>query len=154
MTIPVSVSNLVGNWRGANRLWLFPTDPVRESETTMVVSQAAQGRFVTFQYSWAYEGVPQDGLLVVSVDPNLDVKQAFWIDSWHMQDKIMQCHGTVGVQGEISLKGSYPAPPGPDWGWQIDVTLKQDGRLFLVMHNITPEGNSLLTVEAAYSRKL
>jgi hypothetical protein len=154
MTIPVSFTNLVGTWKGVNRLWLFPTDPVRESETTMVVSQAAQGRFITFQYSWAYEGAPQDGLLVVSVDPHLDFKQAFWIDSWHMQDKFMQCQGSVGDQGEISLKGSYPAPPGPDWGWKIDISLKQDGRLFLVMHNITPEGDSLLAVEAAYIRRV
>ncbi len=79
MTIPVSFTNLVGTWKAVNRLWLFPTDPVRESETTMVVSQAAQGRFITFQYSWAYEGAPQDGLLVVSVDPLMKFKQAFWI---------------------------------------------------------------------------
>jgi Protein of unknown function (DUF1579) len=152
MTIPVSLAGLLGSWKGNNNLWVFPTDHVRASDTTMVVASVAQGKFAAFQYTWVYEGAPQDGLLVVSADQHPDVAQSFWIDSWHMQDKFMRCQGGLGKNGEINLKGSYEAPPGPDWGWQIDIRLKQDGTLLLEMHNITPDGISQLAVEAAYSR--
>jgi Protein of unknown function (DUF1579) len=151
---PSNIASLIGRWKGTNHLWLSPSDSVNKSDTTMLVAQAAQGRFVTFQYTWAYEGAPQDGLLMVGVDPQPNAFQAIWIDSWHMQDKFMLCQGTVGDLGVISLKGYYPTPPGPDWGWQMDIVPQSGGTFHLVMHNISPEGKVQLAVEAAYSRKL
>jgi hypothetical protein len=119
----------------------------------MSVAHAAQGQFILFQYTWAYEGEPQDGLLMLGFEPKPNEMQAVWIDSWHMQDKLMFCRGTIGRHCDISLKGSYPAPPRPNWGWQIDITPRSPNGFRLQMYNISPEGKSQLAVEAGYTRK-
>jgi hypothetical protein len=52
----------------------------------------------------------------------------------------------------LSVRGSYAAPPGPDWGWRIEIT--PDGRtLRIVMFNIWPDGSREdLAAEASYTR--
>jgi hypothetical protein len=53
-----------------------------------------------------------------------------------------------------SVRGTYAAPPGPDWGWRIDVTPDGD-KLRIEMHNVWPEeqgGKEELAVEAVYGR--
>ena len=112
MTIPANLVDLIGHWRGTNRLWLSPADPVHESGSTMLVAPAAQGRFITFQYTWDYEGDQQDGLLLLGVKPHPVAVKAVWIDSWHMQDNYMLCEETNGEQGEIFLTGSMQCLPG------------------------------------------
>ncbi|MCB8984126.1 MAG: DUF1579 family protein [Ardenticatenaceae bacterium] len=146
-------SNLVGEWNGTNRVWLSPTDPVRESPITAQVSMAAQGLFMTLRYAWADAGIPQDGLFVLGYQRDLEAATAVWIDSWHMQDKFMTCLGTFGTQGNMILLGSYAAPPGPDWGWQIDIAQQTDDALQITMHNISPEGEAMLAVETILIRR-
>jgi hypothetical protein len=153
MAVPAILVNLIGQWRGTNRLWLSPADPVHESDITMLVAAAAQGRFITFQYTWSYEGNPQDGLLLLGVEPHPEAVQAIWIDSWHMQDKYLHCLETIGDQGDISLNGSYSAPPGPDWGWKIEIIPRLPDEFQLRMYNISPGGMSQLAVHAEYIRK-
>jgi hypothetical protein len=54
----------------------------------------------------------------------------------------------------LSVRGTYAAPPGPDWGWRIDVTPGGEG-LRVIMHNVWPEeqgGKEELAVEAVYAR--
>ena len=77
---------------------------------------------------------------------------AHWIDSWHNGDKVMACRGVAGNGGVLSVKGSYAAPPGPDWGWRIDVAAEDKGPLRIVMFNIDPDGNEHPAVEASYQR--
>jgi hypothetical protein len=74
-----------------------------------------------------------------------------WIDSWHMGPAVMACYGSVSAT-PLSVRGSYSAPPGPDWGWRID--LATDGRdtLAVTMYNISPTGKEELAVEATYGR--
>ena len=73
MSAPETLKKLIGNWSGSNRLWLSPQEPVRESETKARVAPAAGGQFVTIQYTWADDGHPQEGLLLIGVEerPNL-----------------------------------------------------------------------------------
>jgi hypothetical protein len=148
-----SLVGLVGNWRGLNRLWLSSAAPVRESETTCIVAPAAQGEFLTFQYTWADEGALQDGLLLVGYEVQSQAVKAVWIDSWHMHDQYMLCTGLTGPQGAISLLGRYAAPPGPDWGWRIEITPQNEDLFDLVMRNVSPQGKSDLAVEARYVRQ-
>ena len=76
---------------------------------------------------------------------------AIWIDSWHMNDKLMVCRGVVDSSGRLSVRGPYEAPPGPDWGWRIEVTPGDTG-LTIAMWNVTPEGEESRAVEATYAR--
>jgi len=112
----------------------------------MLVAPAAQGRFITFQYTWDYEGDPQDGLLLLGVKPHPVAVKAVWIDSWHMQDNYMLSEETNGEQGEIFLTGSYAVPPGPDWGWKIEIIPRLPDEFQLLMYNLSPEGTSHLAV--------
>ena len=59
----------------------------------------------------------------------------------------MTCLGTDS-DGTISIKGTYVAPPGPDWVWKIEITPSP----FRSMHtNIYPEGKEELAAEGVYS---
>jgi len=153
-TCRIDVANLAGQWVGTNRLWLSPKEPARESPTEARVALVAQGQFVTIHYTWADEGAPQDGLLIIGCQRKLNAMKAVWVDSWHYQDRFMLCEGTVGASGLISFKGSYAAPPGPDWGWRIDIEPERRGKFRIVMHNVSPDGKAELAVEASYARQL
>jgi hypothetical protein len=56
--------------------------------------------------------------------------------------------GTAG-DGTITVRGSYPAPPGPDWGWRIDIAAAP---LRITHTNIDADGTEDLAVEGVYSR--
>lgn len=151
MGVPTALQTLIGNWKAVNRLWLDPKEPARESATTATVSLAAQGRFLTIAYTWAEDG-PQDGLLVLGQANNSDAVNAAWVDSWHNGDKLMVCVGRLSAAGVASVKGSYPAPPGPDWGWRIVIEPQGNAAWRLAMYNLSPEGEAQLAVEANYAR--
>ena len=77
---------------------------------------------------------------------------AVWLDSWHMRNEIMICDGTRDDRGVVSLQGSYPAPPGPDWGWRIEIENHEGASLVMRMINVSPEGQEALAVLAQYER--
>jgi len=153
MTPPASLVKLVGNWTGSNRLhvtWLTP--PIHDSTATASFTVAAQGQFLSLAYTWADEGKPQDGLLIIGSGETPDRVKAVWVDSWHMGDKFMSLDGTTEDDGSISMRGAYAAPPGPDWGWRI-VIAPGDATFNMTMYNITPEGEEAIAVEAAFDRE-
>lgn len=51
----------------------------------------------------------------------------------------------------IDVRGSYPAPPGPDWGWRTKIEARTD-RLLMEMLNVAPGGEEVLAVRADYRR--
>jgi hypothetical protein len=111
----------------------------------------AQGKFFELHYSWADEGQPQEGVLVLG--QSQEKLTAAWVDSWHMQDTMMQCTGTLSSDGIVSVVGHYAAPPGPDWGWRIALQSDSTDQFRLIMYNITPDGEEMLAVEAAFLRE-
>jgi hypothetical protein len=108
------------------------------------------GRFVRLDYTWDYDGKPQEGSLLMGEDAG--GAKAHWVDTWHMGDKPMTLCGPPGTPENTLLKGSYAAPPGPDWGWRITLSRLAPDRFKIVMHNIWPEGKEELAVEALYQR--
>ena len=153
MSIPTNMSSLLGNWAGLNHLWLTPAESARLSDTTATITFTAQGKFLSIRYTWAYEGQPQDGLLLVGREAQQNLFKSVWIDSWHTQDSFMLCQGSLDSQGSLSLLGSYPAPPGPDWGWRIVIGPGDSNSLLITMLNISPDGMEHRAVEALYHAK-
>jgi hypothetical protein len=142
----------VGEWSGENLLLLGSEASLHYlSPTKMSVSLAAKGRALTFAYTWSHEDVPHEGLAVVGYDSRQSVATAAWIDSFHMSTKMMSFVGTIDQLGAVDVRGSYEAPPGPDWGWRIVFTPTDDG-MQMVMYNITPQGEEDLAVRADYKR--
>jgi hypothetical protein len=139
-----------GHWVGKSRLHYPPSGAPDDSSSTVMVAPVAGGRFIRLDYTWAYQKAPQEGSLLIGHESS--EATAIWIDTWHMGDKAMVCKGSVEAGGQVTVRGSYAAPPGPDWGWRI--VIKPDARtLHIVMHNITPKGEEQLAVEADYARK-
>jgi hypothetical protein len=153
MSVPASLTNLPGKWTGLNSLWLLPGEPARLSDTMATVALIAAGEFLVFQYTWADEGQPQDGFLLIGQEGTENLIKAVWIDSWHMGDRFMLCQGSLDSQGSLSVQGTYAAPLGPDWGWRITIRLDDSYSLHLNMVNIHPDGKEDLAVEASYLAK-
>jgi len=143
-------NNLIGAWTGNNLLRFMHTD--HNSSSDLSVAHVAKGRFLTFTYTWSYENTDHEGLLTLGYDRQQEVATAAWVDSWHMSSKIMSCQGVIDQQGVIDLRGSYEAPPGPDWGWRIVITAPPGKELQIVMYNCSPEGVEELAVRADYKR--
>jgi hypothetical protein len=142
---------LLGEWMGTNQLWLSPGERPHESKSTAFVSTAAQSQFINIAYTWAIENEPQDGLIICRSEIGEESSRSVWLDSWHMRNEIMLCKATMDEKGVVSLKGSYPAPPGTDWGWRIEIGHLDNSSFEIRMINITPEGQEALAVLSQYS---
>ncbi|HET6228433.1 MAG TPA: DUF1579 family protein [Longimicrobiaceae bacterium] len=145
-----------GTWRGTSTL----QDPERilpdESASTATVTPVLDGRFVRVDYTWSYAGDAKEGSMLIGHERKEGVVTAHWIDGFHMSDKVMALRGPASSESAtLSVTGSYPAPPGPDWGWRIEITPDSDaGSLRIVMFNIWPgDGREDLAVEAKYRRE-
>jgi Protein of unknown function (DUF1579) len=153
MSAPESLKKMAGNWTGTSRLyrpWLSPEASESESESTASVALAARGKFAVIEYTWAVDGEPQAGLMLLGCENGDDEVTCTWIDSWHMSDKSLACGGKVDASGAVSVLGSYAAPPGPDWGWRTVVAPGPDGSFAIIMYNISPEGEEALAFENRY----
>lgn len=143
-----------GSWRGKSILQDPHLGIAEESPSTATLTSLLGGRFVRMDYTWSYQAKPQEGSILIGYDRQAAAVTAHWIDSWHMSDKVMACVGAKPAGGTLSVRGSYPTPPGPDWGWRIDL-IPDGATLRLVMYNIWPVdqgGKEDLAVDAAYSR--
>lgn len=149
MSLIELLTPFAGAWTGSNRLWMMPgTDP-EESAGTATLGFSGQGKFAELRYTWATEGDPEDGFIVLR-----ELRggvQAVWGDSWHTPDGFYLWNGEV-LDGVVIVRGNYPAPTGPDWGWRIELDLRLAGQLQMRMVNITPDGEEMLAVQAVYSR--
>ena len=150
MSLPATIASLAGWWEGTNTLH-DPNTGRPETTPSAVTAVAIIGkRFLRFGYTWVYQGQPQEGLLLLGFDPESNAVSGHWIDTWHMGNKVLACTGPAPI-GTVSIRGSYAAPPGPDWGWRIELTAEGD-QLRMVMTNIYPDGKEELAVESEYSR--
>jgi len=104
------------------------------------------------QYTWAFEGVSQEGFILMGCKDKAAVMEATFVDSFHMSARFMHCEGKATPKA-LSFTGSYPAPQGPDWHWRITLRSSAPGRLEMVMCNISPEGVEHLAVKALLRRK-
>lgn len=143
---------LAGRLTGENRLHDPHSNRPEDTPSTAVISAVLGGRFVRIDYTWSYRGAPQEGSLLVGHDSQEGAMTAHWVDTWHNGDKVMACRGATGGQGVASVRGSYAAPPGPDWGWRIDLVTSDANSLRINMFNIEPDGQEAPAVEAKYAR--
>lgn len=152
MDMGTFMKRIVGTWSGSSRLWVSPGEPARDSETTAAIELVGNGAFATIRYTWAEGGRGQDGLIIARLAAEPDATDLVWLDSWHMGDKLMLCRRESVSEGRIAVRGSYAAPPGPDWGWRIVLESGSADRFRILMDNITPDGQEAPAVEAEYTR--
>lgn len=146
------IAACAGEWRGSNRLHDPNTGGPDDTPSTLTVRPVLGGRFVRLDYTWSYQGKPQEGSLLLGHQPKAGTLTGHWIDSWHNGDKVMSCESPWSEDGELAVTGSFAAPPGPDWGWRIVVHPEAGERLRVVHVVISPEGEESPAVEADYTR--
>jgi hypothetical protein len=152
MAIIPALAALAGEWKGTNRLHLtWMPNPLRESDSTARVRPIVGEQSLEIAYTWAYEGTPHEGLLVMTGDEGGKTVRAFWTDSWHSSHVLMFCEGSAGGNGKVSLKGSYAVPDHADWGWRTDI-IPSESEFQYVMYNVSPEGIEELAVETTFVR--
>ena len=152
MSVDKKLSDLVGSWRGTNRLhvtWI--PEKLKVSESSAVVRSKMNGQFLSIEYTWSFDGEPQEGLLIIGCDPHSDAVQAVWTDSWHSKNILMLCNGNATADRRISVMGHYTVPDNPDWGWRTEIVPNETGFRYS-MFNVTPEGFEELAVETEFSR--
>jgi hypothetical protein len=138
-----------GEWSGTNRLHDPHTGRPEDSPSSLTVTPVCAGRFVRLDYTWGYQGAPQEGSLLIG-HPEGKGYTAHWVDTWHMGDQALASSGAAEPGGGISVMGFYAAPPDPDWGWRTVITPGE--KLTVVMFNVTPDGAEEVAVEAEYRR--
>lgn len=145
-------SALIGEWQGTKLLYFSPPPdaPAATSPLKLNVAPVAGDSFLQFNYGWTYEGEQQTGVLLLSCDEE-NAASAAWVDSFHMSSKILSCLGRF-ADGAVDVLGSYAAPPGPDWGWRMAIRTVSQNEMQIVMHNISPEGQEDLAVQADFTR--
>ena len=140
-----------GTWKATYQL----RDPGNmisgDSDSLARVSSVLSDRFVRIDYTWRDKGKPQEGSLLVGWEKSSGVVTMSWVDTWHNSDRIMVSTGIVGADGTLDARGSYSAPPGPDWGWRTQLSATKD-TLSMVMFNVSPEGLEDRAVDARYTR--
>ncbi len=141
----------VGEWTGTNQLFLDPPNPGFSSPSKLSIHPVANDGFLEFKYNWIYEAEEQQGVLLLGFGEGEGTATIAWIDSFHMSAKIMVLLGSA-VDDGVNVLGSYAAPPGPDWGWRIVIRPTATSELHITMHNISPEGEETLAVQAEYTR--
>ena len=141
-----------GRWHGSNRLHDPNTGAPEDSPATAVLTPLLGGRFIRLDYTWSYQGAAKEGSLLIGYKSDRGRVTAHWIDSWHMSEDVMACTGAVDDSGGIDVRGSYAAPPWPGLGLAHRARSERRGELRLVMHNVTPDGQEALAVEATYAR--
>jgi hypothetical protein len=149
MNLLQTLAACAGNWCGKSVLQDPHKGVAEESPSAATCGLQPDGSF-RLEYTWAYQGKPQRGSLLVRLEGS--EVTAGWTDTWHTGDQPMACSGGSGPA--LSVRGTYAAPPGPDWGWRIDLTPAGE-KLRLVMWNIWPAelgGKEELAVEAVYAR--
>ncbi|MEO5860340.1 MAG: DUF1579 family protein [Pyrinomonadaceae bacterium] len=153
MSIPVEFQQLVGDWKGSNRLHLgdWGPTPLYESVGTATVRERIGGQFLEIAYKWEYDGKPQEGVMILGGDNKTDKVNAFWTDSWHMAHNVMMCQGTQSADGAVSVKGTYKVEGHPDWGWRSEI-IPADTGFEYKMFNVTPEGEESVAVEMNMTR--
>jgi hypothetical protein len=146
------LADLVGEWRGTNT-YIFPAPGKPEqSPSNLTVTPMLGGSFIRLDYTWDYQGAPQEGSRLLGYDAETALVSGQWIDTWHMGKKVMACQGSTPDGGILSIRGSYAAPPGPDWGWRIEIADEYGQSIRIAHFNIHPDGKEEPAVVAQYSR--
>jgi hypothetical protein len=136
-----------GDWRGVNRLWMSPDVPADESASNLTVVPMLGGTFLRVDQTWARQGRPEAGSMLLGYDDG--AATGHWVDSFHNGRRVMACTGAASGAG-VDVRGNYPAPPGPDWGWRIQV-IARPRELEIVMYNVDPGGMEELAVRSTYA---
>ena len=123
MALTAAFTELAGGWKGTKTVWPGPDADVITSDVWLDARLAARGKFLVLSYDWtALEA--QQGELGFSLSDDLMNAQGWWLDGGHSDNAVMNLSGKATYEAILLLSGTFPAPDGPDWGWDIQIDTK------------------------------
>lgn len=129
------------HWSGTGELWLDPLGNTADTgPCTMRIEPAS------VRYTWDHKGKTHTGQFTFTRDG------ARWSDSFHLPAGT-DCRAIAGAWGLFPLELTYPAPPGPDWGWRMNLVERPSGELCLQMTNVTPWGEEGRAARMIFTRQ-
>jgi hypothetical protein len=128
------------SWTGEHELWLDPLgNSAHGGGCTLTIEPKA------LRYTWEHEGKTYRGLF--------ELEQPIrWSDTFH-EPAAVACRPLPDAWGLLAVSYTYPAPPGPDWGWRIGLSRRPDDTLVLQMTNVTPWGEEGRAVRMVFARR-
>lgn len=148
MALTAALQESAGGWKGTKTVWPGPDADVITSDVWLDARLAARGKFLVLSYDWTASGDAQQGELGFSLSDNADTAQGWWIDSWHNDNAVMQLTGKATDGSVVLLSGTFPAPDGPDWGWDIQIDANAT-EMDIVMWVLPPGEEGMLGVRFA-----
>ena len=145
MALTDTFKQAAGGWKGSKTVWPGPNADAISSDVWLDARLAARGKFIVFAYDWTVTGEAQQGELGFSLASDGVTAQGWWIDSWHNDNAVMQLAGSATGNHVVMLSGTFPAPDGPDWGWDIKISTKET-EMDIVMWVIPPGETGMLGV--------
>src|SRR5690606_26335825 len=147
------LARCAGAYEGTSRTWFQPGDPVDTSQAFGTLHTILGGRFLLHEYTGSMEGTPLEGEALIGFFLPVKRWQVAWIGSFHNGTRMMFSEsGTNSDPQKPDVRGGYPAPPGPDWGWRTTIELPEADRLVITHFNISPEGEEVKAVEFDYRK--
>ena len=151
MRVAEYLDEFAGTWAGQNNLRMMPDDDFATSPSTVVVTSAAGANVVTLSYTWSdFDGVPQDGLLLLGDGPLPGQAAAVWVDSWHQQPQWTTLAGSVSAQ-RLSVATTY-GEGDQQGGWHIHIHLDQPEMLVMTMDNEMGHSGQYEVVRSVWRR--
>jgi hypothetical protein len=152
VNVPEWLGSLISqSWAGDSKLWLDPPQAPATSDATAHLALVANGNAASIQYTWFFEDVTHEGILVAGAREDGSVETS-WLDSFHSIDGFMISKGQLLEGQKLSVFASYAAPPGPDWGWRTEIEKLSDAAWRIRMYNITPDGDEDLGFELNFEK--
>ncbi|MDQ3102186.1 MAG: DUF1579 domain-containing protein [Bacteroidota bacterium] len=147
------LKSFVGTYTGTSNTWFEPGDPIDTSQVTGTLRMVLGDRFLMHEYSGSMEGKPLEGIALIGFSLGENRWQIAWLDSFHNGTRIMLSESSVGSDPSFpNVIGTYPAPPGPSWGWRTTIEKPAEDRLVITHYNISPEGEEVKAVEFDYKK--
>lgn len=146
------MSDATGWWEGTSSLSLpWQRKEPYDSNSALHVEVGPNASFAQIEYRWSYEGTVQHGVLIVAGNKLGGELSVGWVDSWHQNPNVMNMKGKWEKDNALSVRGSYSAGSGPDWGWKFDLEMIGETLQF-EMTNIHPDGKEEWAVRCHYKR--
>ena len=131
-----------GEWIGVNKLWFDQPD-----------AELSQGRIQVAErsiaYEWSFRGEKQHGEM--SFFGPTSSFRAPWKDSWHSAE-LTNFHG-YEANGIFKLYGTYPDSQAVEWGWIIELDVRDPHIFQMRMFNVEPDGTIHIAVDLRGKRK-
>lgn len=141
--VPEFFSAVQGEWKGRYCLWLDPTAPTQESDSSARISMNGEDSW-TLAYRWG------DNHGEFCFSGSAERARFDWTDTFHASSEPMRGDGRLSKDGaKLAFMSQYGAE-GAQWGWRTELTRVDAGTLLMEAFNITPDGQEALAVRCRY----